>query len=67
MAQSWQRISTGVDIQPHDLMLVYHEAIEDDFMYLSGLPYQEAHDKTCAMGYDWAKMCDEWKIANGLM
>ena len=48
-------------------MLVYHEAIEDDFMYILGLPYQEAHDATCAMSYDWAKMCDEWKRENGLM
>lgn len=67
MSQSWQRISTGVDIQPHDLILVYHEAIEDDFMYLSGLSYRAAHDATCAMGYDWAKACDEWKRVNGLI
>ena len=67
MAESWRRMSTGVDIQPHDLTLVYHEAIEDDFMYMRGLPYRAAHDMTCDMGYDWAKECDEWKRANGLL
>lgn len=44
MAQSIQRLRTGHDIQPHDLILLQHEALESQYMY-SGMAYDEAHKK----------------------
>lgn len=66
MAQSWQRMSSGVDIQPQDPILIFHEAIESDFMNLMGMTYEEAHAATCLMGYDWNRLNEEWKRSRGL-
>lgn len=44
MAQSIQRLRTGRDIQPHDLILLQHEALESKYMS-SGMAYDEAHGK----------------------
>lgn len=45
MAQSTQRLRTGIDIQPHDLTMIHHEAMEARLME-EGLSYAEAHDLT---------------------
>ena len=44
IAQSIQRLRDGKKIFKHDIILVYHEAIEADFMK-QGLSYEDAHEK----------------------
>lgn len=47
MAESWERLITGRDIQSHDLILLKHERLEHDYMYVSGnMDYDTAHAKT---------------------
>lgn len=60
MAQSWQRLSTGKDIRPYDPTLIFHEAIESEYME-QGMSYDEAHGNTCQMGYDWFHDKQSWK------
>lgn len=54
IAQSWQRLREGRNIQPHDLTLIRHEAAEAEFM-AQGMSYAEAHLKAEQMGYNYAK------------
>ena len=44
IAQSIQRLREGRNIQPHDLILIQHEALEAEYM-ASGMPFEEAHSK----------------------
>lgn len=47
MAESWERLITGKDIQSHDLILLKHERLEHDYMYVRGnMDYDTAHAKT---------------------
>ncbi|CIN45050.1 gp35 [Streptococcus pneumoniae] len=47
MAESWERLITGKDIQSHDLILLKHERLEHDYMYVIGsMDYDTAHAKT---------------------
>lgn len=46
MAQSWARLISGKDIQSRDLILLRHERLERDLMYVDGMDYRTAHDKT---------------------
>lgn len=47
MAESWERLITGNDIQSHDLILLKHERLEHDYMYVRGnMDYDTAHAKT---------------------
>lgn len=47
MAESWERLITGKDIQSHDLILLKHERLEHDYMYIRGnMDYDTAHAKT---------------------
>lgn len=47
MAESWERLITGKDIQSHDLILLKHELLEHDYMYVRGnMDYDTAHAKT---------------------
>lgn len=47
MAESWERLITGKNIQSHDLMLLKHERLEHDYMYVRGnMDYDTAHAKT---------------------
>ena len=47
MAESWERLITGRDIQSHDLILLKHERLEHDYMYVRGnMDYDTAHAKT---------------------
>lgn len=60
MAESWQRLREGKDVQEHDRILIMHEAKEKELMD-QGMPYQEAHDLTCyKFGYDYASALVKW-------
>ena len=52
MAQSWKRLRSGDGVQDHDRVLVRHEVAESKLMS-TGMPYREAHEKACEMGYDY--------------
>lgn len=45
IAESVQRLREGRNIQPHDLILLRHEAMEADYM-AAGMSFEEAHEKT---------------------
>jgi len=47
IAQSWQRLIDGKQIQPHDLILLRHELLEIEYMD-KGYNFQKAHDLTNA-------------------
>lgn len=44
IAESIQRLRDGRNIQPHDLILIQHEALEAEYMS-SGMSFDEAHSK----------------------
>lgn len=44
IAESIQRLRDGRNIQPHDLILIQHEALEAEYMS-SGMTFDEAHNK----------------------
>lgn len=47
MANSWSRLISGKNIQPHDLILLNHERLEHDYMYVThNMDYSKAHKKT---------------------
>ena len=47
IAQSWQRLESGKNIQPHDLTLLRHELEERRLMVDEGLSQSEAHWRAC--------------------
>lgn len=47
IAQSWQRLESGKDIQPHDLTLLRHEVEERRLMIEEGMTQSEAHTEAC--------------------
>ena len=53
IAQSWQRLIDGKDIQPHDLTLLHHELLERQLM-LEGRTQSEAHEEA-SKAYNYAK------------
>jgi SPP1 gp7 family putative phage head morphogenesis protein len=60
IAQSWQRLSEGKEIKPHDLTLIQHESYEYDLMN-SGMGYEEAHKITEEV-YNYRKgLLEYWK------
>ena len=60
MAQSFQRILDGKNIQEHDLILLRHERLEYGLMKRYDLKYQTAHDIT-ARKYNYALALRKWK------
>lgn len=58
MAQSWQRLIDGKDIQPHDITLLKHETMERKLMK-QGLSQEAAHRKT-EETYNYAKESGEY-------
>lgn len=58
MAQSWQRLIDGKDIQPHDITLLRHEAMERRLI-LEGKSQEEAHIETSRV-YNYAKEAQEY-------
>lgn len=58
MAQSWQRLIEGKNIQKHDITLLYHEKTESDLMK-KGLSQLEAHRQS-EKKYNYAKESREY-------
>lgn len=58
MAQSWQRLIDGKNIQQHDLTLLKHEEMEQNLM-LQGYSQDEAHKITSKM-YNYDKESEEY-------
>lgn len=56
MAESWQRLIDGKNIQPHDLTLLRHEAMERELMS-AGMSQREAHTIT-SKKYDYRREAD---------
>lgn len=44
IAESIRRLREGKDIKEHDIVLIYHEALEYDLMNEKGLSYEKAHE-----------------------
>lgn len=60
MAQSWQRLIDGKNIQPHDITLIKHEVMERDLMK-TGLTQDEAHRLT-SKTYNYQKESEEYYV-----
>ena len=58
MAQSWQRMIEGKNIQDHDITLLNHENMERDLV-LNGYSQKEAHNIT-SKTYNYAKEANEY-------
>jgi hypothetical protein len=58
MAQSWQRLIDGKNIQVHNLTLIKHEVMEKDLMN-AGLSQDEAHRLT-SKTYNYSKESEEY-------
>lgn len=59
IAQSWQRLRSGLGIQQHDITLLFHESYEYDLM-AQGVPYEEAHEATQRI-YNYSQQLKDWK------
>lgn len=65
MAESFRRLRTNDHIQPHDIILLRHEAMEYDIMQANpGMSYDEAHAIT-AKTYNYKKALIEWLKKEG--
>ncbi|MCD7864020.1 MAG: phage head morphogenesis protein, partial [Lachnospiraceae bacterium] len=58
MAQSWQRLIDGRNIQEHDITLIKHEIMESEYVK-NGMSQDEAH-KLTSKKYNYAKEADEY-------
>lgn len=58
MAQSWQRLIDGKNIQPHDLTLLKHEIMERDLMR-QGYSQDEAY-KITSQKYNYRRESEEY-------
>ena len=58
MAQSWQRLIDGKNIQKHDITLLKHEIMESRLMK-NGIPQSEAHNIT-SKKYNYSKEANEY-------
>lgn len=63
MAQSWERLFSGKNIQPHDLTLLRHELLESKLM-AEGLDYDTAHRIT-QKEHDYLAELIQWLIERG--
>ena len=59
IAESVQRLRDGKNIQEHDLILIYHEAMEHDLMNNDGLGYEEAHERA-NVAFNYQMALDQW-------
>lgn len=65
MAQSWQRLREGRNIQKHDIVLIKHELYEANIMGTSlNIVYEDVHEKTDKM-YNYSKALADYKKAKG--
>lgn len=58
MAQSWQRLIDGKNIQSHDITLIKHEIMEKDLIS-KGMTQDEAHRETSKI-YNYKKESEEY-------
>lgn len=58
MAQSWQRLIDGKNIQEHDFLMLEHELYES-ILVDEGLSQMEAHDLTNQI-YNYKEGCDKY-------
>lgn len=63
IAESIRRLREGKDIQKHDLLLIYHEALEYDLMNKKGLSYEEAHE-IANKSYNYQEALYKWLDEN---
>lgn len=65
MAQSWQRLREGKNIQKHDLIMLKHERLEYELMNRYNMKYEKAHGLT-EKKYNYAKALIEYLKKNNL-
>lgn len=65
MAQSWQRLREGKNIQEHDLIMLKHERLEYELMNRYNKKYLEAHRLT-ENKYNYAKALIKYLKKNNL-
>ncbi len=58
MAQSWQRMIDGKNIQPHDLTMIKHELLEMEYVK-QGMTQADAH-KLASKKYNYSKESEEY-------
>ena len=63
IAQSWERLFRGTNIQKHDLTLINHELMESRLME-KGMSYIEAHNIT-QKKYNYFKELTDWQKKRG--
>lgn len=65
MAESWRRLSEvgGKEIQEHDLIMLNHELLEQEFMS-KGIPYEQAHEETNKI-YNYQVAWIKWMLRKG--
>lgn len=59
IAESIQRLREGKNIQNHDRILIYHEAMEHDLMNVDGLGYEDAHE-LANRAFNYQKALEKW-------
>ncbi|MGM0215058.1 hypothetical protein [Enterococcus sp. AZ109] len=59
MAESWQRLFLGKNIQEHDIIMLKHELMEWELMNKKNYSYSEAHQKTNKT-WNYEKALDEY-------
>ena len=60
MAQSWQRLREGKNIQSHDITLLKHELLEQGLMNRYNHSYDKAHEIT-ERKYNYRLELEQWK------
>lgn len=63
MAQSFQRLLEGENIQPHDILMLKHEHLEFAIMHKLGYNYDKAHNLANTK-YNYSKAEKEWRERN---
>lgn len=63
MAQSWERLFAGTQIQKHDITLLHHELMESKLM-AKGMTYDAAHKET-QKKYNYLSELVKWQIERG--
>ncbi|MFC0275595.1 hypothetical protein ACFFH2_02615 [Enterococcus devriesei] len=60
MAESWQRLFLGKNVQKHDIIMLRHELMESKLMNKKGLSYRDAHKKVNET-WNYENALDEYK------
>ena len=65
MAESFRRLRTNDNIQPHDVILLQHEALENQIMQENpSMSYNDAH-KLAEQSFNYRKALSDWLKENG--